>query len=314
MEDAVAESGLARWADALPRPVAFVFSGGANHGALQVGQLQALAAAGITPDMVVAVSAGAFNGVMLAQHRGDVRVAAAELDRVWRGLTRQHIFPGGLHEQAWRIVTGRSVFPSSGLRKLLADELLVSEFAELDVPLGVLATEVLHGKPRLFTEGRLDQAVLASSAIPGLLPDVTIRGTTYWDGGINSNVPLRAAMKQGAASLVVLDVHGGCPLDEVPKGVPFVVSSAQSLAIRQRVLVEAPVVAEEVPMLYLPRPCFREKKALDFETPLGLIGTTFEVCRDFLATSPIPTVDSPTGGPHTHEPSMLDEDVTTERA
>jgi predicted acylesterase/phospholipase RssA len=46
--------------------VAFVLTGGASHGAVQVGMLQALTHAGVTPDVVVGVSAGALNGVAFA--------------------------------------------------------------------------------------------------------------------------------------------------------------------------------------------------------------------------------------------------------
>jgi predicted acylesterase/phospholipase RssA len=43
-----------RWHDALPKPVAFVFSGGAALGAIQVGMLRALTAVNLQPDLIVA--------------------------------------------------------------------------------------------------------------------------------------------------------------------------------------------------------------------------------------------------------------------
>lgn len=50
------------WASALPRPVAFVLSGGASLGAIQVGMLRALDEAGVAPDLVVGTSVGSLNG------------------------------------------------------------------------------------------------------------------------------------------------------------------------------------------------------------------------------------------------------------
>ena len=55
----------------LPRPLAFVFSGGAASGATQVGMLLALCDAGVRPDMIIGTSVGAINGVMLAAHPDD---------------------------------------------------------------------------------------------------------------------------------------------------------------------------------------------------------------------------------------------------
>ena len=45
---------------------AFVLSGGASLGAIQVGMLQALYEREIEPDLIVASSAGALNGAFIA--------------------------------------------------------------------------------------------------------------------------------------------------------------------------------------------------------------------------------------------------------
>jgi NTE family protein len=47
-------------------PTAFVLSGGASLGAVQVGMLRALYEREITPDLIVATSAGAINGAFIA--------------------------------------------------------------------------------------------------------------------------------------------------------------------------------------------------------------------------------------------------------
>src|SRR5215204_4490839 len=49
--------------------VAFVLSGGASLGAIQVGMLRALYERDITPDLIVGTSAGAFNGAYIASRR-----------------------------------------------------------------------------------------------------------------------------------------------------------------------------------------------------------------------------------------------------
>ncbi|MBA3399900.1 MAG: patatin-like phospholipase family protein, partial [Acidimicrobiia bacterium] len=77
---------------------AFVLCGGGNLGAVQVGMLHALFAAGIHPDVIVGTSVGAFNGAWVAGRGPEADID--ELAAVWRGLRRSDVFPtrllGGL--------------------------------------------------------------------------------------------------------------------------------------------------------------------------------------------------------------------------
>ena len=84
--------GTMRWhrqrtsATAFVQPTtAFVLSGGGSLGAMQAGQLRALFEAGITPDLVIGVSAGALNGAAVA-HRPSVETAE-QLASIWQGLS-----------------------------------------------------------------------------------------------------------------------------------------------------------------------------------------------------------------------------------
>jgi NTE family protein len=70
-----------------PASRAFVLSGGASLGAVQVGMLEALFERGIAPDMIIGASAGAINGAFIASREPTVQTAR-ELGEVWRGLNR----------------------------------------------------------------------------------------------------------------------------------------------------------------------------------------------------------------------------------
>jgi hypothetical protein len=71
---------------------AFVLSGGGSLGAVQVGMLQALAAEGVEPDLLVGTSAGALNAAWVASH-GMSESSLEGLARVWSGLRRRDVFP-----------------------------------------------------------------------------------------------------------------------------------------------------------------------------------------------------------------------------
>jgi hypothetical protein len=74
---------------------AFVLSGGASLGALQVGMLRALYERGIAPDLLVGASAGALNAAFVAS-RPQTVATADELAAIWHGLRREDVFPVGL--------------------------------------------------------------------------------------------------------------------------------------------------------------------------------------------------------------------------
>ena len=70
---------------------AFVLSGGASLGAVQVGMLRALAERGIHPDLVVGASAGAINAAWVA---GDPHLEDLDgLERIWLCLRTRDVFP-----------------------------------------------------------------------------------------------------------------------------------------------------------------------------------------------------------------------------
>ena len=71
---------------------AFVLSGGASLGAVQIGMLQALYERGIAPDLLVGTSAGALNAAFVAS-RPQTAATIRELGRVWRNLDREDITP-----------------------------------------------------------------------------------------------------------------------------------------------------------------------------------------------------------------------------
>jgi NTE family protein len=283
----------------LPRPLAFVFSGGANLGAVQVGMLKALCEAGIYPDLAVGASVGALNAALIANH--GLEKGTAILENIWRTIRRGDLFPGGALAQAWRLLRSRThLHPNNGLAALICRWLTVTTLEELRMPLGVLATDLVRQRGMLFNCGPLHQALLASTAIPGVYPPVEIGGVTYIDGGFTSNVPLLAALRMGARSVVVLDVGGSCAPHEQPHNIADMVVTAIRASLRNRVLLEIPAVTTAAPVLYLPSPCLEKNPLLDFTSSVQLMAEAEDICSVFLATCATPQIGHMVGEPHFH--------------
>ena len=180
---------------ALPRPLAVAIGGGGALGAAQVGIGYALEQRGFIPDLVIGTSVGALNGAIVAAHPGE---AAPWLDHVWTQLRRREVYPLGY------LPSRISLFADRGLRRLIAQAGLPSRIEQLPVPFTAVAMDLATGDQALLDHGDLESALLASAAIPGLLPPVTREGRTLVDGGGIAHVPVRAAQQAGAASVVVL--------------------------------------------------------------------------------------------------------------
>ena len=90
---------------------AFVLSGGANLGPIQVGALQALLEHNITPQMLVGCSAGALNAGYLAPEISLTQVA--HLANIWRSVTARDIYPEHRVGALWRLFSGQDSFYSN---------------------------------------------------------------------------------------------------------------------------------------------------------------------------------------------------------
>ncbi len=188
---------------------AFVLSGGAARGAIQVGMLQVLLEHGIVPDLIVGTSVGSFNGAWLARHPTPAGMQG--LENVWIRVRYDHLFPGGAVGVLLHVVRHRpSLYTDDGIRSFIERTAIEGEFfdctfEDLHIPLAVVATNLTRGRPEVFRSGPIAPALLASAAIPAVLPPVTINGEQYVDGSLLDNVGLRVAIEQGAERIYVLD-------------------------------------------------------------------------------------------------------------
>lgn len=188
-------------------PVAFVLSGGGPMGAVQVGMLTALMERGIVPDALVGTSVGALNAVFLAND--PTTEGVRRLHEVWSHMRRDDLFPGGRLVSAWHVLKrGSYVFSNAGLRRILQAELGdVDTFEALKLPVNLNATNMDTGEEVWFNSGPLLDPLLASAAMPGVFPPVTIGDATYIDGGVANNVPLSRAVEIGAKQIYVINVN-----------------------------------------------------------------------------------------------------------
>ncbi|WP_308170087.1 patatin-like phospholipase family protein [Acrocarpospora catenulata] len=182
---------------------AFVLGGGGVLGAHEVGMLRALAEAGIAPDLVVGTSVGALNGVLLAAAPD---TAVDRLSELWGSAIVRTAFAGSWVTRLSTLArTGTHLHSIEPLRGMLS-RVIPGTFDELQVPFQCVAASIERACARWFDSGPLAEAVLASCAVPGLLPAVRIDGEHYLDGGLVHSIPVGRAVQLGARRIFVLHV------------------------------------------------------------------------------------------------------------
>jgi NTE family protein len=187
-----------------PREVV-VFSGGGSLGAAQVGAIQALFEAGITPDAVVGCSVGAINAAYVAMDPTAERLVA--LEEVWRSMSRREVFPGGRFRVARRIAARSNfLYTPEGMRAVFAQCVPLADLSQTAIPCHVVTTDLIAGEPTWWTSGDPVDLLSASACLPGLFPPVRLDGRLHVDGGVSCPVPTQRALDLGASRVWVLNV------------------------------------------------------------------------------------------------------------
>ncbi len=232
------------------RRVAFVLGGGGVHGAAEVGMIRALLEHEVTPDIILGTSIGALNGAILA---ADPDSAIERLCGLWTNVEANNPFEASLLEQASTFARTRTHLHSNHrLRRLIMTALPARRFEELVVPFQCVAASIERAAARWFDSGELIAALLASTAVPGLLPPVEVEGEHHLDGGLVDSIPVGRAVELGAEVIHVLQVGRVEHPLTVPTRPWQVGTVAFEIARRHRFVEELAAAADEVDVHVLP--------------------------------------------------------------
>jgi NTE family protein len=178
-------------------------SGGAR-GLAHIAVLEAFDEMGVKPVAIAGASIGAVVGAAYASgmRAVDIRRFAIRILRDGPGLMRRLV---SLQLGKIREAGFFASLPMQADALVIADEFLAeiipADFADLQIPLKVVATDYWAREEVIFETGPLRPAVAASAAIPGLTRPVEFAGRVLIDGGAIN--PLPFDLLQGEADIVV---------------------------------------------------------------------------------------------------------------
>lgn len=179
---------------------ALVLSGGGMFAAFQAGAWRSLAGR-FQPDLVIGASAGALNGWTIASH-----IDPDKLCHFWLTLDQQVSAAPRLR---WPRFFGDGILDTSGLEQLLRR--VTAEYRPA-MPLGVTVCEGPRLRNRVYWDSDITvDHLLASCAVPGLLPAKRLLGGLSFDGGLRVACPIWVAQELGATEIVALDAWTHLP-------------------------------------------------------------------------------------------------------
>jgi len=232
--------------------------------------------------VIVGTSAGALNGAFIAS-RPQTVATADSLGEIWRDLRRGQAFPLNPLTGLLGFLGARDhLVPQSGMRRLIARHIERDDLEEMPIPLHVVAVDVISGEELRLSRGPALDAVLASAAIPGVLPPVRWEGRSLMDGGVANNTPISHAVELGARRIYVLPTGHACALEESPGGALGMALHAISLLTHHRLAEDIERHRADADLIVLPPPCPLGIQPIDFAHADQLISRALADSREFL--------------------------------
>jgi NTE family protein len=185
--------------------VGLVLSGGGARGLAHIGAIKVLERAGIPIDFLAGASMG---GVIAAAYASgmspeEIEQEAGSLSRIRQFLRLTD--PG---------IPDAGFLRGQRLQAYFENRLGKRTFADLDLPLALMAVDLNSRKEVVLQEGPISIALRATTAVPGLFMPLEMEGMRLVDGGLLNNLPVDVARKKGAKTVIAVNV------DPDPKDIP----------------------------------------------------------------------------------------------
>ena len=174
--------------------ISLALSGGGVKGFAHIGVIRVLEREGYQICAIAGTSAGGLVGALYA-----AGYSPDEMETRLHAIDQGNLF-ARMHGD------GPALLGFSGVTAILQELLGERTFADLRLPLAVTATDLATGMPVVIQQGKLLDAVLATSAAPGVFPPRTYDGRILVDGGVMNAIPVAVARSLSPGAPVVAAV------------------------------------------------------------------------------------------------------------
>jgi len=203
----------------MPR-IGLALSGGTAKSVTHVGVIKALSEAGIPLYCVAGTSGGSIVTSMIASGMPVSTMETVATTMSWRKLVSIRL-------------TRMGFISSERIAEFMREVLGDMTFEELNLPMAVVATDLVTGDKKVFRSGPLAIAVRASCSIPQIYLPVEIDNQYYVDGGLSEYLPVQTAMELGADFVIASHLAPVDPTYRRPQNILQLVVQITGLIARK---------------------------------------------------------------------------------
>ena len=190
--------------------IGIALGGGGVRGFAHIRVLRVLLEAGWRPEVVTGTSAGGIVGGLFAAGLSSEEIEALARRIGWRLFMR--LDPSGM-----------GLIHPEPLGRLLRQAVGTVRIENLPLRFAAVAVDLDTGEEVWLDRGPLVEAMLATSAFPGVFPPVLWEGRRLVDGGVLNPLPVDVARHLGATFVIGVDlsaVDGPSGDRRFPEGLP----------------------------------------------------------------------------------------------
>lgn len=178
----------------MKKEIGLALGGGAVLGAAHIGVLRALEELDYSIKWISGTSIGALIASLYVFEKGYEGVEEAVIDLSWKDVASISI-------------SKYALFSHKKMKRFLEETIGDVSFEDANIPFAVVATDIANGKKVILSKGKIAEAVLASTSIPGIFEPVEINKALLVDGGVVENVPVSPLKEVGADFVVGVDLN-----------------------------------------------------------------------------------------------------------
>ncbi len=202
--------------------IGLALGGGGARGLAHILVLEAFDEMGLRPKIIAGVSIGAVFGAAYASGLSgkEIRAHASEVLKKRFDLVRDLFSARAkVERRIWSPLSiGSAFLAPAKLLDIILPTRIARDFAHLDIPLKIVASDFYAQEPEIFSAGPLRQAIAASIALPVLFEPVIVEGRVLIDGGLVN--PLPFDIIAGEADVTVAIDVSGAPLSHAGRQKP----------------------------------------------------------------------------------------------
>ncbi|MES2679474.1 MAG: patatin-like phospholipase family protein [Bacteroidota bacterium] len=197
-----------------------VLSGGGTRGYSHIGVIAALLQKGVCVSAISGASCGAVVGAFICDGFHPVEIGEI--------LLKHEPELGFNYTRFWK-----NLMSFDAYARILKTNLRSKTFEDLEKPLYVAVTDLNNGCQAVISKGNILEALIASTAVPVLLPPYYINGVPYADGSLSNNLPVEPFMN---STEKIIGVHAN-PIPDFDPGIGMMQGIDRSLHLIMRQLI-----------------------------------------------------------------------------